>query len=209
MNNKGLSLIELVVALAISSLIITMLSALILNSMKSYNKQSLNADLQNESQVILNSLADSIMESTIIDLESNANKLLLYTGERDVNGLFTTSTGKCISWENGTTLYRFDEDKSNMQPADMPGYIMSEYVKSITVTVDESCRKEKVEVDLAGNETTVVYYTNPIVLDIKLDIEKFKEKTTTTQKVRLRNTLTSIKINGTTYEVRPSYEPIG
>lgn len=52
LNNQGFSLVELLVALAISGIVIVMISLLIVNSSNLFNNENKNIDLQNEFQVV-------------------------------------------------------------------------------------------------------------------------------------------------------------
>ncbi len=62
-DNKGFSLVELLVAIAVSSIVISGLSYIIFTTLKLYNNNNANAEIQNESQTVLNLVTDSIMEA--------------------------------------------------------------------------------------------------------------------------------------------------
>lgn len=64
MNNKGLSLVELLVALAVSSIVLAGLSFLMINVMKLYARTNANVELQNEAQTAMNLVLDNIMDAS-------------------------------------------------------------------------------------------------------------------------------------------------
>lgn len=85
LNNQGFSLVELLVALAISGIVIVMISLLIVNSSNLFNNENKNIDLQNEFQVVDGFLSETLMEAKTIDIVDNGDgdqTLTLYTGTR-------------------------------------------------------------------------------------------------------------------------------
>lgn len=85
LNNQGFSLVELLVALAISGIVIVMISLLIVNSSNLFNNENKNIDLQNEFQVVDGFLSETLMEAKTIDIKDNSDgdqTLTLYTGTR-------------------------------------------------------------------------------------------------------------------------------
>lgn len=62
-NNKGMTLMELLVAFAISSIVLTALSYFIFTAIRMYNKNTASVDLQNEAQTALNQIVDNVMEA--------------------------------------------------------------------------------------------------------------------------------------------------
>lgn len=85
LNNQGFSLVELLVALAISGIVIVMISLLIVNSSNLFNNENKNIDLQNEFQVVDGFLSETLMEAKTIDIVDNDDgdqTLTLYTGTR-------------------------------------------------------------------------------------------------------------------------------
>lgn len=83
LNNQGFSLVELLVALAISGIVIVMISLLIVNSSNLFNNENKNIDLQNEFQVVDGFLSETLMEAKTIDIKDNDDgTLTLYTGTR-------------------------------------------------------------------------------------------------------------------------------
>lgn len=65
-RNAGLSLIELLVALAVSAIVISAVTVLIMQGTNSYRRQTLTAQLQEDAAIAMNHISDSIMEATCI-----------------------------------------------------------------------------------------------------------------------------------------------
>ena len=58
LNNKGLSLVEVLVALAIASIVATLIMSLVTSGSRFYRKQSNSIDLQNELKRDIEALVD-------------------------------------------------------------------------------------------------------------------------------------------------------
>ncbi len=63
MNNKGLSLVELLVAMAVSMIVLGSLAYMIINVMNMFAKTNANVELQNESQTAINLVIDNVMDA--------------------------------------------------------------------------------------------------------------------------------------------------
>ena len=91
MNNKGISLIELLVAIAISAIIITAIGQAMVMGMRHYSLANNEATLQERAQIVMNILQDEIVDSTknpVLDPASgpledgkNTNTIKLFHGE--------------------------------------------------------------------------------------------------------------------------------
>lgn len=79
-NNKGITLVELMITIAISSLVFGVISMFILNSIKSYTRSNEEVVLQMEGQTILNQLTDLIMEAHNVKWDGT-EKLAIYQGK--------------------------------------------------------------------------------------------------------------------------------
>lgn len=72
-NNKGFSLVELLVALAVSSLVLVALGYLIITGLKLYGRNNAHVEVQSEAQTTMNLLIDNIMEAQGICIENPAS----------------------------------------------------------------------------------------------------------------------------------------
>lgn len=62
-NNKGFTLVEVLIAFAVSAIVLTSITSLIFSSLKLYGSNNANIEVQNESQAVLNLLVDNIMQA--------------------------------------------------------------------------------------------------------------------------------------------------
>lgn len=76
-NNKGFTLTEVLVALAVSSVVITIVIAFISQGSRFYKTQSNTINLQNELQETSNVITDTLQEATYLSIISNS-KILKY-----------------------------------------------------------------------------------------------------------------------------------
>ena len=81
-GNKGITLVEVLVSIAILGIVSSMISAILMGGMNFFRKQSTAIDLQSDSQLIMASMSTAILEGTDFILqEKNADgrKLLVFT----------------------------------------------------------------------------------------------------------------------------------
>lgn len=86
-DNKGFSLVELSIAIAISGIVLTALVLLITQSVKSYGRQTALAQIQSDADISLNQIQKNVMEANEIKVKKSVKP----SGSFDVE-LYTTRT---------------------------------------------------------------------------------------------------------------------
>lgn len=86
-DNKGFSLVELLIAIAISGIVLTALVLLITQSVKSYGRQTALAQIQSDADISLNQIQKNVMEANEIKVKKGVKP----SGSFDVE-LYTTRT---------------------------------------------------------------------------------------------------------------------
>ena len=86
-DNKGFSLVELLIAIAISGIVLTALVLLITQSVKSYGRQTALAQIQSDGDISLNQIQKNVMEANEIKVKKSVKP----SGSFDVE-LYTTRT---------------------------------------------------------------------------------------------------------------------
>ena len=71
LNNRGLSLVELIVAISIGVIVSGAIAALITFSLRMYNNENVNASMQYELQTNINMMMDEIMGASALVVEQN------------------------------------------------------------------------------------------------------------------------------------------
>lgn len=120
LNNKGLSLVELLIALAISSMILSGVTLLVTNGVAGYNKQTTTSTLQDDANLTMNHITNSIMESNTIDLvqtDDGTNTYMFITHDKSTEAQGVASNKYIYDKEN-KILYVADIDGnlSNASP---------------------------------------------------------------------------------------------
>lgn len=200
-QNKGASLVEVLVALGVSAIVFVIVGAFITNGTNFFNRQSRTIKLQNELMEVSNKINDNIMQATAIELYHNntanyGEGFKLYTGEVDpVTGVFITgtkgSTAKLIQWDGMTNknLYVLD-DLSLYTEDDKEPYKVGYMVTNVLISISDEC------VDLPNNGE---YYKQPLVLEIKITVSDGKSSKSDSKVVRLRNEIDKLVIDNTEY----------
>lgn len=196
-NNKGFTLTEVLVALAVSSVVITIVIAFISQGSRFYKTQSNTINLQNELQETSNVITDTLQEATYLSITSNSKNLEVYTGSYEIKEekkLFTSVKGSSrYILRDGTGIYVFDKaDTGYISEKDKPGYRYSNNIEEITVNISDKCKTE-----VADSEVI----TQPVMLDVYIkvtynDTSRFENKTIT-----LRNKIQSLEVNGKLYQI--------
>ncbi len=81
LNNKGLSLVELVIAIAMSTIVVGAAATFLYNAEKSYRVAEYSVDLQTEAQVLMEQMGNWVLQSNwiqVIDASTDESILILY-----------------------------------------------------------------------------------------------------------------------------------
>lgn len=122
-ENKGFTLIELVVSIAIMAIVITAVTYFMSRSTKNYQYASDDISLQTEAQTMMNQLCDIIMEANNVKFDPSLNLLKIYQTNIIYVITFDTSNHKLMFKK---TLH----DGTNLTT----DQIFGEYVESFIVT---------------------------------------------------------------------------
>lgn len=187
---------ELLVALAVSSVVILIIGAFMTQGTKFFNRQSNSINLQNELQELSNVISDALQEANYLDLNKLGgieNEFSVLTGKKEVvDGVtkFATSTGteRDIEWKKGTPLYIYDSIAgSDVEAEDKAGYEYSNHITGITISLDNQCKLS------AGQ------FSQPLILKLDITVAHNNEERSVSKTITLRNTLDGFKYGGKEY----------
>ena len=100
-DNKGFSLVELLVAITISAIVAGGIGYLLTTSLRMYNKDTVDVSLQQELQITLNQIVDYAMESETIVADFDGN----YPDYLALGTFDKTKLNAQIIWQYGNKLY--------------------------------------------------------------------------------------------------------
>lgn len=220
-DNKGFSLVELLVAITISAIVAGGIGYLLTTSLRMYNKDTVDVSLQQELQITLNQIVDYAMESETIvaDFDGTYPDYLALGTFESVSGtgvLDKTKLNAQIIWQDGNKLYlkktTVDDfclssnpadadfrkiDKSKIESlipaagASSDANLLAQYVDAFTVTGIGGIVEVK---DESGNVTGHAY-ENPLSIILELEFEKSVAAANKNKKVKdtayLRNKVTN------------------
>ena len=188
-DNKGFSLVELLVAITISAIVAGGIGYLLTTSLRMYNKDTVDVTLQQELQITLNQIVDYAMESETIVADFDGNPpeyLALGTFDKtklnaqiiwqDGNKLYlkkTTVEDFCKSANPENNHYR-EIDKSKIKShipsvgTSSDANLLAQYVTAFKVTGIGGI----VEVKDASGNVTGHAYENPLSIILELEFEK-------------------------------------
>ncbi len=186
-NKKGISLVEIIVALAIASILLGMLGGLISQGAILFKQQNTIVDLANESQLVSGQFEQTLMEAKalLIHRDVAGDNIYIYTGEinagetgwKDATGvertIIVTKTHMYVS-----NSYVSDVSEMN------EGNMITSYLKDFTIEIGESS-KEYIKDE--NGLVTGVNYLNPIVVEIDYVLETNDREKSTDLVLKLRN----------------------
>lgn len=162
-NNQGLSLVELLIALAISSLIVVAAIVLVSQGMKSSQRQTLTARLQEDAGIAMNQISDSIMETTYVDVSN-------YTAdEKHYTQVFKMKRKNNVGADIDYS-YKYD-DANNILTVDSSSYsgggsILCQNVTDFRVQIiNTSVRTEK-----NGDDDVIVEINDPVQIKVTMQV---------------------------------------
>lgn len=199
LNNKGFSLMEVLVALAVSATVITIVASFITQGSKFYSKTGNSVNLQNELQELSNVVCDSLQEATYLEIQNGTSEMNVYTGSYSVvNNInvfdpgegVDVSRSRLIHWD-GKNAYVFDNASLSMiSDIDKIGYCYSKYVSNIKISVSEKCKKNNLDI-----------YTQPLMLDVTITVSNKGTERSETKNITLRNKISKLRIGNDEYEI--------
>ncbi len=230
-NDKGLSLVELIVAISIGTIVSASVTALIAFAIRSYHNESVNTALQYEVQANVNQVMDAIMSSsgTVIfqadgktkyagfgDFQKTASGVkfsgvVLASGTPNpTTGVFdiymrrvTDIPGTDASVAVSTAASPLTSPSGDMRP-----YLLGQNAKTFNITIETDTTKSGCIVKpWTDNVSSPGEYINPILVDVELEFEKDGAGRKINKKLKdnaiMRNKVTSdIWIDGHKYVLK-------
>lgn len=101
-DNKGITLVELLIAIAISAIIVGAATFFLMTAHKNYKEASASIDLQSETQILMEQMGTWIMEGNRVNAESvtvgaaKKDKLVIYQIPRTITA--TDKASKRVIW---------------------------------------------------------------------------------------------------------------
>ena len=197
-NNKGFSLVEVLVTIAIVGIIATLIGAIITQGSRFYSRERNTINLQNDLQECSNKIVDVLMGANSVEREDFADSVVI----KVVNNKPVVRT-RIIYYlkPSGTStvgsLYVFE----NAIPAagdsdEWDGCCLSTCVESLSIDIDETSHPY-----ITDSEGNTVRDTNhvslPVILNISVKVSNEKNSKSDSKTITLRNNLESFKWLGT------------
>lgn len=160
LNNRGISLVELLVALAVGAIVISALTVLITQGIKQYNKHTVMTQLQEDADIALNNISNSVMEANFIVI-SNSN----------VNTTFQTSS----SARGGNNVVYQHKDGclymgTSVADSDSMG-LLCKNVKEFKIDVVSTSLKTQAVNETGTIQHKVLGINNPVQLKVTIKLE--------------------------------------
>ncbi len=172
MNNKGYTLVELLISMAITAIVVSIVISFLASNSKSYTYAVENVNLQMESQTVMNQLYDIIIESNwieLIDVDSNVKALIIYNTV-DIDVVFLSKSEEELYLVENQTA----SDISNLT--------------TIAYTKEENLMATSV-IDLKILPIDQVSLITEKQICLVIDFENSTEKYTVERNVKFRNLL--------------------
>lgn len=195
-DNRGFSLIELIVSVALMTLIMTIITAMLTNSSRSFERQTAQVELQNEAQIIVNYLSEAIMEATdmnftVYDDVTGAGRYELFkldaegkaSAKGDQRYLYYMQDPMNPDPEKRYMLYMVTFNSGEVPPANPTGsdldnmYLISNEVTEFNIDFEKSTQVEattSAEEETAEGETSAtpaVVVKNPLTVRITFKLQ--------------------------------------
>ncbi|MCI7770995.1 MAG: prepilin-type N-terminal cleavage/methylation domain-containing protein [Eubacterium sp.] len=174
-NNKGFSLVELLIAMAVSSIVLTALVLLVAQSVKSYSKQTSLAQIQSDADVVLNQISKSILEADIIYIDKTDAYVKFYTKKVDDT---SDSTKPKIKWG-----YYYDKAEKKLYYTDDT---LSKKSEACDYVEDFDVKLSKSNFTLKDGHIIEALPTNPEI-QVSITLERMKNVRTVTREYMARN----------------------
>lgn len=227
LNNRGLSLVELIVAISIGVIVSGSIAALITFAIRTYRNESVNTSMQYELQTNLNMMMDEIMGASVFVVEQDSSvpiststedapgkphtnyalfgKINTNGSEKKFNGVIFVSEQMSSPGKFKVYMDRIDDVYS---ATDIHAYADSKKgITSDNYLLGENLTEFVVR-PVSGLDDSTNEYTNPIEFRVKLRFERNGWGGKVIRKhvddvTFLRNKVTeTVYVDGTAYNIR-------
>lgn len=223
-NNKAFSLVELIVAVAVGSIVMLIIFAFIASGTNFFKRQMDTVNLQNELQETSNKITDAIMEASDIKCEKVGDMVYIETGifklksDKESTSEETSpeenskTKSKLIVWtgEKDTTVYVIDFDVlSSIRPTKdelskkYQGYLCSSHVVKFNFEFNSDFYNDPYSVwEESRGATKVKCCLRKPIFHVDLRLESEQESVQKDTKLtKVRNDLSGLSYYGTSYEL--------
>lgn len=186
LNNKGLTLVELILTMAISAIIIGGIILFMSSSSRGYQREEREISLQIEAQTIMNQLANMVMEGNNILFDNtlpNGSRLYIYHTDNDTSTFDKMEVIWLDTIDQRLYLYHVNSnaDLAAMETeittrTNLSDNLLGEYVNQITVS------PSSLVYDRKGSSTVT----------ISLDMSYHDRTYQAEQSIKLRNRIVNI-----------------
>lgn len=166
--NKGFTLVELMVALAIGAIVTTACTVLLVQGINQFTVQTVSARIQEDAEVAMNNICDSIQEASAFTI------LTASTSDSSFRS-FSTGSGKPTYSLDGNTIK-------------LDGSPLCKNVKDFKVQLLSS----DFTVDPLTNTVKV---NNPVRVKVSMKLELQNQVREVTRTVAIRNRLSTVSVN--------------
>jgi prepilin-type N-terminal cleavage/methylation domain-containing protein len=193
-NNKGVSLVEFLIALAVGSIVLSAVVFLVQQAVKGYQSQTVMAQIESDADTTMNQISDTIMEAGITSAVGTGSKSTTVAIDNYIdNGIVTDVTNK-LALKN-KVVYVYDKTAQILYlAADMNENGESVVCKNVSA-FNAKIISSGINVSSTGADNGyITAIKNPVQLCISLSITKDGRTRTITRNTALRNSLTDIKV---------------
>lgn len=199
LNNKGMSLVELLIAIAIASVVSMLVVVMMTEGTSMFGKESKKIDLQNEIQVVENHLTDTFMEAKAINVVKCGEDVRIYTGKVNTttNALMAEGSGESYT----DCILTYKEDKLYITGTYMEtipdGYLLSENILdfSIDIATEPSSESSLVtNADGSQSSVTTYYYESPISVKLTMTVGTEDNNKEIDMIIKIRNNIDEYNI---------------
>lgn len=199
-NNRGFTLVELLIAVAIFSLVFASASSIMIFTSKSFAKANADAGIQREAQLVVNQIGDMIIDSTgDIDFVdgTDSKELIMYNQQNDGSYLkesvLWSKSDNTIKYSKYQASYDSVNDRFDIGSTIASNELLAEDVKGFDVDLSDVRR----EYDEKGRVKLIV---KSVKVSAEYEDEKGKVSYATTPVITLRNRMLMV---GSAKDVEP------
>lgn len=186
LNNKGVSLIELLIAIAVGAIVLSALTLLVTQATKGYRVQVATAQIQNEANITLNQMESAVMEAKEITIENEKAADGTEIAGSNTRYLVLSENVVYIYDNANETLYLADSKYTSQSDLDTKASIVCLDVTEFKVKIEKGSFETKDD----GTGRQVISKTdNPVRLEITVNVEKNSQERTVSRVSGVRNML--------------------